>query len=92
MGGAELIAKMTQPFPNSTCEGKPIMDYETYGFGLFINHTLGEISFEHSGGWMGTSTYFMRFPQSKLTITVLSNRENYDIDLLAAKAAKILLN
>lgn len=62
MGGAELIAKMTQPFPNSTCEGKPIIDYEAYGFGLFINHTLGEISFEHSGGWMGTSTYFMRFP------------------------------
>ncbi|HEJ9626605.1 MULTISPECIES: serine hydrolase domain-containing protein [Proteus] len=92
VGGAELIAKMTQPFPNSTCEGKPIIDYEAYGFGLFINHTLGEISFEHSGGWMGTSTYFMRFPQSKLTITVLSNRENYDIDLLAAKAAKILLN
>ncbi|MCT6516733.1 beta-lactamase family protein [Proteus vulgaris] len=92
VGDAELIAKMTQPFSNFTRDGKLVIDYEAYGFGLFINHTLGEISFEHSGGWMGTSTYFMRFPQSKLTLTVLSNRENYDVDLLATEVAKTLLN
>ncbi|MBI6527929.1 beta-lactamase family protein [Proteus vulgaris] len=92
VGGVALITKMTQPFSNLTRKGKPVIDYEAYGFGLFINHTLGEIIFEHSGGWMGTSTHFMRIPQSKLTITVLSNRENEEIDLVATEVAKILLN
>ncbi|SUC40684.1 Uncharacterised protein [Proteus mirabilis] len=35
-------------------------------FGLFINNTLGELSFEHGGklGWE-TATYFMRFASFK---------------------------
>lgn len=91
VGGSEVIRKMTQAFSPLTREGQLVIDYEAYGFGLFINNTLGELSFEHGGSWMGTATYFMRLPHLRLTIAVLSNREEYNADVIAIEVAKILI-
>lgn len=44
-----------------------------YGFGWFIQNTPFGTMIQHSGGVTGFYSLFMKFPQSKVTIIILSN-------------------
>lgn len=45
-----------------------------YANGQAIGNKFGIKTFMHSGGWLGTSTYYHRFPEVKLSVIVLCNR------------------
>ena len=49
-----------------------------YGFGFEIDEHQGQRRISHSGSWNGTSTYIALYPQRKLAVIVLSNREEED--------------
>ncbi|WP_232326291.1 serine hydrolase domain-containing protein [Xenorhabdus hominickii] len=91
-GGKALVQRMTQVLPEKTLIGDTVKNHEPYAFGLEHHNHLAEPSLEHSGGWAGYRTYFIRLPNSCLTIAVLSNQETIDTQTLSYKIADILLN
>ncbi len=46
-----------------------------YGFGIGIGTEKGRRWFGHNGGTLGANTEFAVFPEDRLTLTVLSNRD-----------------
>lgn len=90
-GSTSLIQQMSETLSPLTENGTPVTDYEPYAAGLHTLHHFGELSLEHAGGWMGTSTYFIRLTKSDTTIVALSNREECDTETLARAAAAAFL-
>lgn len=91
IGGTALIQQMAETLSPLTENGTPVTDYEPYAAGLHTLHHFGELSLEHAGGWMGTSTYFIRLTKSDTTIVALSNHEECDTETLARAAAAAFL-
>ncbi|MBC8948689.1 serine hydrolase [Xenorhabdus sp. TS4] len=91
VGGKSLVQRMTQTLPKTTSTGYIVKNHEPYAFGLEHHNHLAEPSLEHSGGWAGYRAYFIRLPNSRLTITVLSNQEAIDTQVLSYNIADILL-
>lgn len=56
-----------------------------YGMGWEIADTY----VHHSGGWVGTSTYYRHYTDADLSIVVLSNNEDYDAFGLGEEIAKL---
>jgi CubicO group peptidase (beta-lactamase class C family) len=56
---------------------KPNSNYKSrntvYANGQFVGETIGRKSYAHSGGWLGTSTYYVRFPEEKFSLVMLCN-------------------
>lgn len=61
--------------------GEPIDDEDSgYGYGWVIE---GDGRVSHSGSWMGTATYVLRDAPSGVSVVVLSNDENADVESIA---------
>lgn len=58
-----------------------------YGFGWAV----GDGVVDHSGGWMGASTYVVRDLKEELTVVVLSNNEGFPASAVAGRIAKRFL-
>ncbi|MEA5419073.1 serine hydrolase domain-containing protein [Spirulina sp. CCNP1310] len=63
-------------------------DGETFPYGL--GWEVSEDYVEHSGGWYGTSTFYRHYTEMPLTIIVLSNDENYEVNELVDNLAELL--
>ncbi|MCF6436762.1 serine hydrolase domain-containing protein [Pseudoalteromonas sp. MMG022] len=46
---------------------------EGYANGQFVSQFKGYTKYAHSGGWLGTLTYFARYPQLKLSLSMMCN-------------------
>jgi CubicO group peptidase (beta-lactamase class C family) len=44
-----------------------------YANGQFVKEYDNFTKYAHSGGWLGTSTYYARIPEEKLSVAVLCN-------------------
>lgn len=44
-----------------------------YANGQFVGEKYGHKSFRHSGGWLGTMTYYVRFPEKKFSMAMMCN-------------------
>lgn len=64
----ELIKLMNTA--NSEFEASPKV---TYANGQFFSEKNNQISFSHSGGWLGTFTYFARYPNRNAGLIWLCN-------------------
>jgi CubicO group peptidase (beta-lactamase class C family) len=53
-----------------------------YGYGWFIGKERGRPINVHAGGIPGFSTIIARYPDDEVTIIVLSNQENTDVELI----------
>jgi CubicO group peptidase (beta-lactamase class C family) len=73
--------------PATSSEGKAV----SYGFGWFLDPYLGHKRMSHNGSTVGFRTTIQRFPDDKLTIIVLANREDADPEQLALKVADLYL-
>ncbi|MBD2805265.1 serine hydrolase domain-containing protein [Xenorhabdus szentirmaii] len=91
VGGKALMRRLTQTLPEKTPNGDKVRDHEDYACGLECHTHFSEPSLEHSGEWAGYISYFMRLPNSHLTIAVLSNCVAIDTRALTHKIASILL-
>ena len=62
-----------------------------YGYGWYDDSSGGRPSMGHGGYWDGFRNYVRRFAEADLTIAVLGNDEDRDVDKLVANLAKIYL-
>ncbi|MGQ8364064.1 serine hydrolase domain-containing protein [Glaciecola sp. 1036] len=56
-----------------------------YANGQFIQQKDGVTSFSHSGGWLGTSTFYARYPQHKFAVALMCNDTSLDVSDLVRK-------
>ena len=64
---------------------------ENYGFGWRIDEYNGHRRQHHSGSTSGFRNYLQRFPDQKLTVIVLTNRAEPDVDRLGEQVADLFL-
>ncbi len=65
--------------------------HEDYGFGLRIDTYKGQRRYHHDGETSGFRNFMQRFPDQRLTVIVLSNRAEPDVQPLAEKIADLYL-
>lgn len=91
IGDRKIVDRMTSAVRRADERNVEIIDYQPYGSGLFIQNDFGEKSVLHSGMWIGYTSFFVRYIDSKLTVAVLSNREDFNPGKVAYKASEIML-
>jgi CubicO group peptidase (beta-lactamase class C family) len=64
---------------------------ETYGFGFRIDEYKGHRRYHHSGSTSGYRNHMQQFPDDRLTIIILTNRAEPDVEPLAEKIADLYL-
>jgi CubicO group peptidase (beta-lactamase class C family) len=67
--------------------GRPV----SYGFGWFLDPWHGRPRMWHHGSTIGFRTVIERFPDDRLTVVILSNREDFDLRALALEVAGLHL-
>jgi CubicO group peptidase (beta-lactamase class C family) len=67
----------------------PFLD--DYGFGWRIDEYAGHLRMHHSGSTVGFRNFIQRFPDDRLTVIVLSNRRDPEVDPLAERVADLFL-
>jgi len=85
MGTSSLLAKQLQT--ESLNNGKK----NGYGAGLFIMKVRGWDNISHGGATAGYRAYLETFPELKLTIAILSNTPEFNINTLASSVNKIFV-
>jgi CubicO group peptidase (beta-lactamase class C family) len=85
MGTSSLLAKQLQT--ESLNNGKK----NGYGAGLFIMKVRGWDNISHGGATAGYRAYLETFPELKLTIAILSNTSEFNINTLASSVNKIFV-
>ena len=85
MGTSSLLAKQLQT--ESLNNGKK----NVYGAGLFIMKVRGWDNISHGGATAGYRAYLETFPELKLTIAILSNTPEFNINVLANMVNKIFV-
>lgn len=64
---------------------------EDYGFGWRIDTYKGHTRYHHSGSTSGFRNFVQRFPEEKLTVIVLTNRAEPDVNPLGEAVADLVL-
>ena len=60
-----------------------------YGFGWSIQESEHGLCVFHGGGWAGTATYICRYVTAGLTVVVLSNDEDADVEAVTTAIAEL---
>jgi CubicO group peptidase (beta-lactamase class C family) len=77
-----------EPNDDNLHPGKPV----SYGFGWFLDPYEGRQRMWHTGTTMGFRTVIERFLGEKLTIIILSNRTDLDLEKLSLQVADTFLS
>lgn len=64
---------------------------ENYGFGWRIDEYAGHRRYHHSGSTSGFRNFMQQFPDERLSVIVLTNRAEPDVQPLAEKVADLYL-
>jgi len=80
---AEFIKTMNTPNSDFDDNG------DLHANGQFIQEIAGHPSYAHSGGWLGTSTYYMRNEEKHFSIAILCNDVNAEAGEYAEEIAVI---
>lgn len=92
-GNCKIIDMISEPFDELMADvNSRVESYQAYGSGLFVQHDFKEKSLLHSGSWIGYASFFVRHVNSKLTVVVLSNRDDFNAGKAAYHASELLLN
>jgi len=63
-----------------------------YANGQFVGDTMGRNSYTHSGGWLGTSTYYARFPEENFSMAMMCNDTSLDVRSIRKKIMDLYFN
>lgn len=69
-GGVVRSETLEEAFAPTTLNDGSVSEY---GFGWSLRERLGHSAIHHGGSWLGFRTYFLRLPDLKLSVIVLSN-------------------
>ena len=85
VGSPQLVARMQVPGALGSGEKLP------YAMGLMIDEYRGQPVVYHSGWWVGFRSFLVRFPEQRLSVSVLCNRSDAPTRDLANAVAEIWL-
>lgn len=83
---AALLAQMNTPNSPLRSESGAL-----YANGQYIGQRNGEQAAWHSGGWLGTQTFYVRFPQRRTALVMMCNDASLDMAPLIEGAIEIIL-
>lgn len=63
-----------------------------YANGQFVGETLKRKSYAHSGGWLGTSTFYIRFPDEKFSLALMCNDVSLSTSTIRDDILKLYFN
>jgi CubicO group peptidase (beta-lactamase class C family) len=63
----------------------------SYGYGWFVQEVNNRLVLSHSGGIEGFATEMRRYPDDKVTIIILSNRDTTDVIAVGNQIARVVL-
>jgi CubicO group peptidase (beta-lactamase class C family) len=92
------LAKWDQALYDGNLVSAPLLkkaftpNLEDYGFGWRIDEYAGRPRMHHSGSTIGFRNVIQRFPDERLTVIVLSNRRDPEVDPLAEQVADLFLD
>lgn len=92
-GGADLIELTTTPLPGFAAEGDAMLgDRQGYAFGLFVSEgDDGPKVIGHTGGWVGFSSIYLRYPERLLSVVTFCNSTDASAPDLGAEVAALAL-
>lgn len=82
----KLIELMNKPNSNHKENSK------AYANGQFVGETLERKSYAHSGGWLGTATYYIRFPEEKLSLAMMCNDVSMKVSSIRNNILELYFN
>jgi CubicO group peptidase (beta-lactamase class C family) len=91
LSAAEMQPALTPVQPTDGPAKLPEGATVSYGFGWFLDPYQGHKRMSHNGDTIGFQTTIQRFPEDKLTIIVLANREDISPEELALKVVDLYL-
>lgn len=68
-----IATVMKASYPPAAIEEEGRLAGSTYGYGLIIGDYEGEPVYTHSGGWVGFTTFYARFPERDRAVVVFCN-------------------
>lgn len=78
--------------PQETLEKAYTSYRNNYGYGWMINSYKGKRIVSHSGGASGYRSNFARIPEDDISIILLSNTENVNVELITKNLFNIIFN
>jgi CubicO group peptidase (beta-lactamase class C family) len=81
----ELMEQVFKPYEDT---GTPL---GAYGYGWFITEKHNQDVFRHGGGGDGFVTMIERYPEPRLALILLSNRETTDLGAITDRVARMAL-
>ncbi len=90
-GGDNLMAMVTTVHPNAVVDSE-LIDGAMYAFGLQLGVANGEQVVGHTGGWVGFSTMYQRYPELSLSVVVFCNSTDVSGPELGDKVAAIAVS
>ena len=80
---------MAEIFTSGTLDnGEPV----DYGFGWTLETYRNQRRASHTGSWVGFRNYIAMFPESQMTVIMLSNRSDFERQRLADRLADLFLD
>jgi CubicO group peptidase (beta-lactamase class C family) len=89
---AEMQPALTPVRPTSGPAQSADRPNVSYGFGWFLDPYRGHKRMSHDGETIGFRTTIQRFPDDNLTVIVLANRGDVNVEGLALKVADLFLD
>jgi CubicO group peptidase (beta-lactamase class C family) len=83
---SDFIKKLNTPNSNLT------IGDALYANGQFVTQQLDRKVYSHSGGWLGFSTFYLRFPEHYFSIITLCNDEGSNPEKYSIEIAKLYFN
>lgn len=72
-GSSQLIVALTEPLRGIVAREHEVFGKSGYAFGQFVGRYRDEPVMYHSGGWVGFSSMYVRFPSKQLSAVVFCN-------------------
>ena len=88
-GGSRLIDGITTPLVPIPTNEREAWDESSYGFGLFIGTQDGHRVIGHTGGWVGFSSIYLRYPDLGLSTVTFCNSAEIDATDLGNRVARM---
>ncbi|MEM6544712.1 MAG: serine hydrolase domain-containing protein [Pseudomonadota bacterium] len=76
----------------NTPNSQKLDDGSHYANGQYVDEKFGYTRFAHSGGWLGTSTYYARYPELKSSAIMMCNDASLDLSPLLQGVEKALID
>ncbi|RLA26969.1 MAG: hypothetical protein DRQ63_07015 [Gammaproteobacteria bacterium] len=91
-GGDDLMAMVTTPHPDAAVGGDGSIAGAMYAFGMQLGIAHGEPVVGHTGGWVGFSTMYQRYPDLSLSVVVFCNSTDVSGSELGDNVAAIAVS